>query len=113
MLLIALLLSFIGFVYFAITVQKQFQNFYGKKRQITPRQKWSLHGLAWLHILLALYPCILGWGAEIGTTVWVCVLHVAAFLLVGVITYWPKVFKNLWQICIPGKFAVEVFATED
>jgi len=106
MLLIALALSLIGFLYFAVTVKKHLQIIYGKKARITPAQKWILHGLGYLHQALALYPCILAWEYQVGITVWVGIVHLTGFVLVPLLTYRPQWFNLLWQICMPGRLCL-------
>ncbi|WP_020211068.1 DUF3325 domain-containing protein [Gilvimarinus chinensis] len=103
MLIIAYILALIGLTYFAATIKKPFQLLHGKKSKLPDNQKWLLHGFGYLHIAIALYPCLLRWGPQVGIAIWVGVIHVAGFTLVPILTYRPNWFCYLWKLCLFGR----------
>ncbi|RAI59571.1 DUF3325 domain-containing protein [Roseicella frigidaeris] len=57
-------------------------------------RRWLLRGVGWLLLGLSLLPCLALWGVGIGIVAWLGLLTVAAYSLVHLIPYAPRL--ALW-----------------
>ena len=101
LLLLTLILMLIGFVHMAATITSHFRLLYGRQTlPATQARLVQLLGLIWL--LVALIPCVSGWGVQVGITLWTALLHISALLTAACLTWRPELFRWIWR-CSSGR----------
>lgn len=105
MILLSFLLSFYGFLHFAMAVKKHHMDVYKgwyKAQPISCREYWSMQGIAWLSMSVSFALAIMVWGVGIGSMAWLMLITVAALLVVALLAYRLNWFKRLWRYTCLG-----------
>jgi hypothetical protein len=87
--LLALALAFAGMVALSFAMDRHFEQL--TRRRETPRPlRALLRVLGSLLIAAALAPCLLAWGASVGTVVWLCLLSAGALGVTVLLSCLPR-----------------------
>lgn len=96
---LALSLCYAGLSGLCLAMNRHHQQVWARKA--AARQ----HGLriaGWLLLALALWPCVLAWGAAVGVVLWLGWLALAGLLLVLVLPYRPRSAALLAALALLG-----------
>lgn len=105
MIILSFLLSFYGFLHFAMAVKKHHMDVYKgwyKAQPISRREYWSMQCIAWLSMSVSFALAILVWGVGIGSMAWLMLITVSALLVVALMTYCLALFQWLWRYTCLG-----------
>nr|WP_315244793.1 efflux RND transporter periplasmic adaptor subunit [uncultured Albidiferax sp.] len=94
----AVLLAYAGFAGLCLAMDRHHAQVWG--RDASPRARRGLRGAGWLLLTLALWPCVVAWGATVGVVVWLGFLTAGALLLVGLLPYAPRVAVGLALVAL-------------
>jgi hypothetical protein len=85
---IAFGLLFTGCLLLSVSLRRHYRQVFADESAYE-RRKWPLRIAGYMGTFLALWPCVLEFGAAIGICLWLSVLALAAFLQIMLLTYSP------------------------
>ncbi len=85
---LAFLLIVAGMAALAVGMAQHHRQVFGRPPGVVQRAAWR--GAGWLLLALALAPCWLGWGASMGSVLWVGLLAGGVLVVAGALAAWPK-----------------------
>lgn len=109
MVTLSFILSFYGFLHFALSVKKHQMDVYKgwiKCKPLTPKEYWTFQMIAWCCMVLSYWLAVTIWGVGIGSMAWLMLITLSALLVVGLLSYRLHWLKILWRwTCIGSKIA--------
>lgn len=109
MIALSFLLSFYGFLHFAMSVKKHHMDIYKgwyQAKSLSQREYWVMQAIAWLAMTASFYCAVVIWGIGIGSMAWLMLITVSALLVVALFSYRLQWFKWLWRhTCLGHKVA--------
>ena len=101
MLFVSWLLSSVGFLLLALSMRRHVFAITGQASGAGQR---ALNGFpGWICLCLSLYPCVLSWGGEIGTVVWLGLLTPSAMLASLCVSQCPRLSRGIFRLTPTGQ----------
>lgn len=103
MIIVVIVLCFIAFTHFAMSVKKIYCLVY-EDDEIAKKSLIVFHGIAWSLLFVALYLSIEIWPLEIGIAAWVLLVQLSALLVAVCVNYFPEKFASFWKCFCIGRY---------
>lgn len=109
MILLSLIISFYGFLHFAMSVKKHQMDVYKgwlKAEPLTSREYWTFQMIGWFCMVLSYALALREWSVGIGTMAWLMLITVSALAVVALLSYRLSWLQRLWDlVCIGRRLA--------
>lgn len=89
---IAFGLACVGCLLLSLSLRRHYRRVFAEESRFRQRL-WPMRIAGYVLVLLALWPCILLFGAPIGICLWLSILALAAFLVIMLLTYRPGALR--------------------
>ncbi len=89
---IALGLTFLGCLLLSLSLRRHYRQVFADETGYEQRL-WPLRIAGYVLVLVALWPCVRLFGAPIGFCLWLSILALAAFLVIMLLTYRPRLLR--------------------
>lgn len=82
-------LTVLGCILLSLSLRRHYRQVFADESAYT-RRLWTLRLGGYLLVALALWPCVVAFGAPIGLCLWLSIVALAAFAQIMLLTYQPR-----------------------